>query len=54
MSILETLGHAQMLRDEGNRQLGSALADGTRKLMRYLARLAGEALRHVPDEHPYP
>jgi hypothetical protein len=54
MSIFETLGHAQMLRDEGNRQLASALAEGARNLMRYLVRLTGEALRHVPDEHPYP
>jgi hypothetical protein len=54
MNILETLGHAQMLRDEGNRQLASALADGARRLTRFLARFAGETLRHVPDEHPYP
>jgi hypothetical protein len=54
MSILEPLGHAQMLRDEVNRQIASGLADGARSLMRYLARLTGEALRHVPDQHPSP
>jgi hypothetical protein len=54
MTIFETLGHAQILRDEGNRQFASALADGARRLTRYLARMVRAALRHVPDEHPYP
>jgi hypothetical protein len=54
MSIFETLGHAQILRDEANKQLASALADGFRMLTHYLARLARRTLRPVPDEHPYP
>jgi hypothetical protein len=54
MIILEMLGRAQMLRDEGNRQLASALADSPRRLMWRLARFIGEALRHVPNEHPFP
>lgn len=46
MNILETLGQAQMIQDEGNRQLASALADGTHRLMRHLAGLLGW---RIPD-----
>jgi hypothetical protein len=54
MSIFETLGQAQLLREEGARQLSAALADGTRSLLRRLARVLASAFRHVPDEHPFP
>ncbi len=54
MSIFETMGQAQMLRDEGNRRLASALAVGARTLMRRLGRLLGKALRSAPGEHQLP
>jgi hypothetical protein len=38
MAILETLGDAQLLLNEGNRQLASSLADGIGRLARGLGR----------------
>ncbi|MDR3531864.1 MAG: hypothetical protein P4L90_15120 [Rhodopila sp.] len=54
MSIFETLGQAQMLSQEGNRQIAATLADASRKLMQRFARFLGETLRHVPNESPQP
>lgn len=54
MRFFETIDQAQMLRDEGNRQLASTLADGGRTLVRHLGRLLGKALRNVPGEHQLP
>lgn len=50
MNIFETLGQAQMLLGEANRQLAFAFASRARKL----ARLLGETLRHTPSERLYP
>ncbi len=54
MNIFETMGQAQMLLGDGNRQLASALAAGPLRVMRRLARLLGEATRHVPRAPLYP
>jgi len=43
MNILETLGQARMIQDEGNRLLASALVDGTHRLIRHLKGLLGKA-----------
>jgi hypothetical protein len=50
MNMFETLGEAQLLRHEGNRQLAFALADGTRALLRRLAQAVGKALRYISRE----
>ena len=52
MNAFENLGQAEQLRQEGNRQLATALEDGGRAVLRRLAQLFGEAPRHIRDKHP--
>jgi hypothetical protein len=54
LKTFEAFGQAQMLRAEGSRQLSSALAASYRQIVKRLLRTAHAALRHVPEEHPYP
>lgn len=52
MNVFESLGQAEMLRYEGNRQIAAALEQGARAMLRRLAAVFGEAPRRISDETP--
>jgi hypothetical protein len=52
MTMFENLGQAQMLRQAGNQQFASLLADGLRAQVRRIVRLFGEASPYISSEHP--
>jgi len=51
MSMLETIGQAQVLQAEGSRLVAAALAEALGTLARRVSRFLGKALSHVPSEH---
>jgi predicted component of type VI protein secretion system len=54
MNFLETAGEALIQREEGNRQIAAALADGFRKLKQSLVRHFSSIFNNVPDQYPLP
>lgn len=50
----EQMGQAQMLAEQGNRQIAAALLAGAGRLARRLTARFGKSTRDVPGEHQLP